>query len=773
MVVLKCKMCGGELKIEEGNTVCECEYCGSRQTVPNADNEKKMNLFARANRLRFGCQFDKASGVYESIIADFPEEAEAYWGLVLCKYGIEYVDDPATGKKIPTCHRSSFDSVMEDENFDLVMENADAVSKRVYREEAKQIEELRKGIIEVSSKEEPDDIFICYKETDEDGNRTLDSVLAQDIYDALTEKGYRVFFSRITLEDKLGQEYEPYIFAALHSAKVMLAIGTQYEYYDAVWVKNEWSRFLQLIASGEKKTLIPCYKNLDAYDMPKEFARLQAQDLGKVGAIQDLLRGISKIIKIEEKKQEVKITQVQQAGPNVTALLQRGNMALEDGEWEFARKYYDDVLNMDAKCADAYLGLAMADLKTRTRIAFENHFRLFEIQNRNYDRAKQFSDEKLNLWFKKCEEQRDKYNALVFLKNSIHAVATIKETEERKERIYKEACEIMESAVDTGMMKLAVEEFSKISEYKDSDERKKQLLSEIKAIVDDYQRKKDEEKRKAEEELRKKEEEHQKKIQKITAKILHLQEERKGIINQIQKKENELSKLGLFKAKEKEILKVEIQKLNELETSKKNEIAEVLSSLGVRGLNGKVGDTVYMGHWPADDQESIAWKIVATDGEKKLLITQKAILTEKYNEYAKDVTWETSSVRSWLNNEFYTNAFSEYEKEMLLKRTVTADKNPRYKTNPGEPTMDNVFLLSIKETEQYFKTSADRKAKATDYAVKTGAETQDGYSRWWLRTPGRDSKCAAAVYSVGSIDGAGETVNRGSITLRPAIWIEL
>ena len=165
MAILKCKMCGGDLNIQDGMTVAECEYCGTRQTVPTADNEKKMTLFARANRLRAACEFDKAAGVYESIVAEFPEEAEAYWGLILCKYGIEYVDDPATGKKIPTCHRSSFDSIMDDSDFEQVMENADPISRRVYRDEAKAMEGLRKNIIEVSSKEEPYDIFICYKET--------------------------------------------------------------------------------------------------------------------------------------------------------------------------------------------------------------------------------------------------------------------------------------------------------------------------------------------------------------------------------------------------------------------------------------------------------------------------------------------------------------------------------------------------------------------------------------------------------------------------------
>lgn len=76
----------------------------------------------------------------------------------------------------------------------------------------------------------------------------------------------------------------------------MLAIGTDYEYYNAVWVKNEWSRFLKLMIADKTKYLIPCYKGIDAYDMPREFARLQAQDLGKLGAVQDLLRGMEKLL---------------------------------------------------------------------------------------------------------------------------------------------------------------------------------------------------------------------------------------------------------------------------------------------------------------------------------------------------------------------------------------------------------------------------------------------------------------------------------------------
>ena len=367
MAVIKCKMCGGDLVIEPGSTVAECEYCGSRQTVPTADNEKKLTLFARANRLRAACEFDKAAGIYESIVADFPAEAEAYWGLVLCKYGIEYVDDPATGKKIPTCHRSSFDSVMENENFDQAMENADIVAQKVYREEAKEFERIRKGILEVSSTEKPYDIFICYKETDEKGGRTLDSVLAQDLYGALTDKGYRVFFSRITLRDKLGEAYEPYIFAALNSAKVMLAVGTCYEYYNAVWVKNEWSRYIKLCEADKSKHLIPCYKDLDPEDMPREFSHLQGADLGKMGAIQDILFNMEKYIPLKKQTVVQEKMVVGGSGDNkIASLLDRGSMALEDGDWVKADSFFEDVLNNDSKNAQAYIGKALAQERCRT-----------------------------------------------------------------------------------------------------------------------------------------------------------------------------------------------------------------------------------------------------------------------------------------------------------------------------------------------------------------------------------------------------------------------
>ena len=187
MAVLKCKMCGGQLNIDENTSVIECEYCGSKQTISNSSDEETQNLLNRANTLRLRCEFDKAEAVYERILSLNNEEPEAYWGVILCKFGVEYVVDPKTNKRIPTCHRTSYDSIVSDEYYKNCIKYCDVVQRNIYEAEAKLIDEIQKNILTISANEKPYDVFICYKETDETGKRTKDSVIANDIYYELTE----------------------------------------------------------------------------------------------------------------------------------------------------------------------------------------------------------------------------------------------------------------------------------------------------------------------------------------------------------------------------------------------------------------------------------------------------------------------------------------------------------------------------------------------------------------------------------------------------------
>ena len=397
MAVFKCKMCGGTLEVQPGESVAICDSCGSKQTIPNLSDDRKANLFDRANHFRRANEFDKAMNLYEQILNEDNSDAEAHWGVVLCRYGIEYVEDPATHKRMPTVNRAQFSSVFSDEDYKAAMQYADGYQRDVYEAEAKAIEEIQKGILAISQKEEPFDVFISFKETDANGRRTPDAVLANDLYHQLTQEGFKVFFAPITLEDKLGSEYEPYIFAALNSSKAMVVLGTKPEYFNAVWVKNEWSRYLTLIKNGAKKTLIPAYRDMDPYDLPEEFSHLMAQDMSKLGFMQDLIRGIKKIVSAEEKTAPIKETvTVQNTAPagNIAPLLERAFMALEDGEWQKADDFCEQVLNQDPKNAQAYLGKLLAELHVRKKADLKNCDVYFE-NNNNYQRTLKFADDAL------------------------------------------------------------------------------------------------------------------------------------------------------------------------------------------------------------------------------------------------------------------------------------------------------------------------------------------------------------------------------------------
>ncbi len=458
MAVLKCKMCGGALEIGSNESVATCEYCGSVQTLPKDNNDVIANLFNRANNLRIKSEFDKAAEVYEKIISKDNTEAEAYWGLVLCKYGVEYVEDPTTFKRIPTCHRTQYESILTDVDFLAVIENADTERKTVYQAQAEEIAALQKDILEIVKKEKPFDVFICYKETDENGKRTIDSALANDIYYQLKQEGLKVFYAAITLEDKLGQEYEPYIFAALNSAKVMLVVGTKPEYFEAVWVKNEWSRYLKLMKNDRSKLLIPCYRDMDAYDLPEEFSHLQAQDMSKIGFVNDVVRGIKKIVSKPEEKKPVSSQPVAAAPAdgNIAPLLERVFMFLEDCDWTSADEYCEKVLDIDPKCAQAYLGKLMARRKVRRREQLRDCSEPFDTNN-NYLKAIRFGDEKLKNELEEC----------------IRFINERNETK-RLENIYNGIVSRMSVATKSDEFAEAAEQFNQILDYKDSADLQKE-----------------------------------------------------------------------------------------------------------------------------------------------------------------------------------------------------------------------------------------------------------------------------------------------------------
>lgn len=816
MSVFKCKMCGGTIEFEQGATVGVCDSCGTKQTLPRLDNDKKANLYDRANHFRRNNEFDKAMGIYEQILNEDNTDAEAYWSLVLCRYGIEYVEDPSSHKRIPTVNRAQFTSIFDDDNYKSALQYADGYQRDIYEEEARSINEIQKGILEISSKEEPFDVFICYKETDNNGRRTPDSVLANDLYHQLTQEGFKVFFARITLEDKLGSAYEPYIFAALNSSKVMVVLGTKPEYFNAVWVKNEWSRYLALIKQGQKKMLIPAYKDMDPYDLPEEFSHLQAQDMSKLGFMQDLIRGIKKIAQADTAKTTVKETVVVNGGnANTAPLLKRVFIFLEDANWQEADEYCEKVLDLDPECAEAYLGKLMAELQVKTQKALADCAEPFDDKD-NYKKVIRFGDEKLKTAltgyiehinirnenarldgiYTRAKNAMSAANTESAYKEAAHLFETISEYQdsavlaqscyEKAEVARKDSILSSGKAIMTGEVifnyEYAIKLLESISGWKDADEKIYACQKRIEEIKAKEEAERLEKERQAE--IARKEAERiakrNKKIAIITTPIVCAVIAFIIVLNTViipnGKYNDAITLMDAGKLDEAYSAFIELGDYKDA-SEKAGDIK--LQKTKDQLKNIKVGSYINFGAYEQDNntsngKEDVEWLVLEVKDGKALVISKYALDCQPYNTSYTDVTWEACTLRRWLNNDFINAAFSAEEKAIIPTVTVSSDKNPEYSTNSGNATQDQVFLLSITEANKYFSSYSARQCEPTDYAVANGAwEGYNGNCWWWLRSPGDTQNYAATVGIGGGVGERDIYVNSDIYAVRPALWINL
>lgn len=832
MTIFKCKMCGGTLEINN-ETVAVCEYCGTKQTLPKLNNNQKANLYDRANHLRRNNEFDKAIEIYEKILNEDNTDAEAYWSLVLCRYGIEYVEDPTTHKQIPTVNRTQFTSVLIDEDYKAALQYADVFQRSVYENEAKAIDELQKGILSISQKEEPFDVFICYKETDNSGRRTPDSVLANDLYHQLTQEGFHVFFSRITLEDKIGSAYEPYIFAALNSAKVMVVLGTKQEYFNAAWVKNEWSRYLDLIKKGAKKMLIPAYKDMDPYDLPEEFSHLQAQDMSKLGFIQDIIRGIKKIIPSEDSSQAVIETTATTGNANITPLLKRVFMFLEDGDFSSADEYCEKVLDINPETPEAYLGKLMAELRVNRQEELADCDLPFDERN-NYKKAIRFADNEL------------KTTLTGYIDYILERNENI-----RLESIYNHALDLMNSATDEGEYRSAATEFSKIPDYKDSDALSAECMEKAeitrKDTIYNYAKEKmsidnffcykvaiknfetisgwrdsDEqagicyqkmEKLKAKEEEYRIERERQEEIKRIEAeekarredeiieKAIERRLKRTRRIKKISiaiilsvvlcvailiiynkviipnnKYNNAVDLMNAGRYEEATAIFFEVYDYRDSAAKLENCCIAMYGEAEYNKV--QVGDIYLFGSYEQDNDisngtEPVEWLVVEKRGMNLLLVSKYGLDCQPYNTSFTSATWENSSLRQWLNEKFINTAFSSEEQKMILPVTIKNNKDSE--TPGGKSTTDKVFLLSVEEAEQYFPDYRSRWCEPTSYAQAQGADDNrtEPFCRWWLRSIGSIRNRASYVSPEDGIYESGAMIDSDSVAVRPVLWINL
>ena len=210
--------------------------------------------------------------------------------------------------------------------------------------------------------------------------------------------------------------FEPKIYSAIISSKVMLVLGTQPKYFDAIWVKNEWSRFAELIDNGEQKVLIPIFKNMEAGQLPNKLAKYQALDMANISFLQTLTDLISQSVNHKSRVNFNKDSSTE------NAYLERGFLALEDRNFQQANGFFESVLNLNPHNSQAYFGKLMVEMKISKQEQILTSSKPLKEYS-NFEKAVRFADQQLKTVLLQYEENvnnsllEQKYNESCMLLN--------------------------------------------------------------------------------------------------------------------------------------------------------------------------------------------------------------------------------------------------------------------------------------------------------------------------------------------------------------------
>lgn len=419
---IKCYSCGHDVIVGDNPYIGICSHCFAEVPLPK-DMVSLGQAYAYANELLSMSRFSEAIAAFQELLVQAPVEAAANWGYAVSQYGIEFVQDPDTALLKPTLHRLSNERFSQYLYVRKAIEYApDYVTQQFYIQQSQQIDAIQSESLQISRKEDPYDVFICYKKTEKGEKRTSDSRIAADLYRELVRRGYKTFFAEETLH--VGEEYEPRIFAALNSAKILIAIGSREEYYEAVWVKNEWSRYVDLIESekpedAQKRLLIPVFYGITHDRIPPQLRKQPRYvDMGASADPKQVLFGLIAAHFSGGSKDDASDLKRQVRGKSSGAVrmetstenyLTRGTIALVNGSFDEAAKMFDQALAME-QTADAYLGLMMCDLKISGSEALSSYAKDIRGHARFQDAlacATEQEQEKLRVIAETCLKNRD------------------------------------------------------------------------------------------------------------------------------------------------------------------------------------------------------------------------------------------------------------------------------------------------------------------------------------------------------------------------------
>ena len=442
----KCKNCGALFQAATNeNGVLKCEYCDSIFTIPKKDSNNEVLQFLQIGEHNLdACHFDEAYTAFEKASQLNDKEPEAYWGMALAEFKVQYIKDAVNNRLQPICHEFNDKEFQANKNYLKALRCAGAEQKSEYFSKAQDIDYIREEFLKLQQSGLDYDCFICVKVSQtgveqadiSKKNWTNDAYNADSIYDLLKRHDFRPFFSEREIKGRSGANYEAMILYALYTAETMLVVCSDEEYLRTPWVKNEYTRFKSLIKNEEKEndSLTIVYNGKPIDRLPGDNnGRIQGIDYSKREADFEIVKfvqnhtpiarakreeeerrkhsqneEIKKQIEEQKKAQKeleerLKNFNSQSTGATVGTLLTRAKQELEVNNFEKARMYFEKALECNPENADAWFGLMLLDhncvnfdgLLAKLNNAFDSNnceFFLDVVKNRNFIICQKYAD---------------------------------------------------------------------------------------------------------------------------------------------------------------------------------------------------------------------------------------------------------------------------------------------------------------------------------------------------------------------------------------------
>jgi len=421
VAVYQCKVCGSKLEAAESAAIGICTNCNTEQTLPRIYAQRQTRLFEQAEQHRLDYGYSQAITLYERMLNSGENDPELHWRILLSNYGAMYRkikdDESSIYKWVLTCNRLLSSSIYDDEHYKYSCDNATSDARDIYFAEANEIALIQAGAREATINQEPFDIFISFKRRDDKREDTPDYLHAVKIFESLTNKGLRVFFSPSTLEEWPGDSWKYWIDAAMASAKVLIAIGTSIGNYNSSLVRYEWKNYLDMRRQDSAvKTLIPVYESMRNSQLPSEFREqdLQTIDMSNNNWLDRLVDRVCDLIGTKASSDTITLES--------TARITYARLLCESGDFASAKTRIEQVIDDDPSNAEAYVINLMIELECslEEEIVQKAPFEL--SGNVNYKMAQRFGDTGLKAQLdgydtrvkeRLAEEQRAKVNRVL------------------------------------------------------------------------------------------------------------------------------------------------------------------------------------------------------------------------------------------------------------------------------------------------------------------------------------------------------------------------